>query len=79
MSNYDSPYTLSVAWEQVTSIMVKELREVYDEMDTALTEIENDTRSGPPIFDHDISIETEMIEAHMNAAALMLEYYGEPV
>lgn len=74
-----SPYTLNVAWDQVTQIITTELREIYDEMDKALTEIENDTRSGPPIFDYDIGIETEMIEAHMNAAALLLEYYGEPV
>lgn len=74
MSN-TSPYNLNVAWEQVDEIIKSELRGIYDDMDEALSKIEDGEKAN--IFEYDVVEDRKMIEAHLNAVALILEYYGE--
>jgi len=66
-----SKYTLRVTWDQVDSLVVDELRNLRDNMKK---DMEADVHFG--IFDSDPDRDREIIQAHYDAAVLLLSYYG---
>jgi hypothetical protein len=71
-----SNYTMEVSWEQVDSIIKKELRSTLQNFEEELNKIEDDTdRVG--VFSHDPIEDYGELLAHKHACELLLEYWGE--
>jgi hypothetical protein len=71
-----SNYTMEVSWEQVDTIIKKELRSTLQNFEEELNKIE-DCSDRVGVFCHDAIEDYGKILAHKRACELLLEYWGE--